>query len=215
MSKNDELIAELMNGSEKMTDRQKNIVVAAVEMFAEKGYSGTSTKEIAQKAGVAEGTIFRHYKTKKDLLLAIVTPTMIKLLAPVIIKDLNKVLNKEFENFEDFIREMVANRAEFLNKNGPTVRVLIQEIPFHPELKEQFIKHIGEEVYARYLQIVKHYQDKGEIIEMEPASVVRFTASVLLGYFAAKHVISPAGWNDELELNNTITMLKAALDPKK
>ena len=214
MSTNDELMMELLAGSEKMTDRQKNIVAAAVEMFAEKGYSGTSTKEIAQKAGVAEGTIFRHYKTKKDLLLAIVTPTMIRLLAPVIKRDLNKVLDKEFENFEDFIRAMVANRAEFLEKNGQTVRVIIQEIPFHSDLKEQFIKHIGEDVYARYVQIIKHYQDKGELLQMEPASIVRFTGSVILGYFAAKHVISPEGWNEVAELENTLKLLKAALKPK-
>lgn len=214
MSTNDELMLELLAGSEKMTDRQKNIVAAAVEMFAEKGYSGTSTKEIAQKAGVAEGTIFRHYKTKKDLLLAIVTPTMIRLLAPVIKRDLNKVLDKEFENFEDFIRAMVANRAEFLEKNGQTVRVIIQEIPFHSDLKEQFIKHIGEDVYARYVEIIKHYQDKGELLQMEPASIVRFTGSVILGYFAAKHVISPEGWDEKLELENTLKLLKAALEPK-
>lgn len=48
-----------------LTERQKKIVAAAIESFAEKGYSATSTKEIAQKAGVAEGTIFRHYKTKR------------------------------------------------------------------------------------------------------------------------------------------------------
>lgn len=214
MKKDDQLIEELLNGSTKMTERQKSIVSAAVEMFAEKGYSGTSTKEIAQKAGVAEGTIFRHYKTKKDLLLAIVTPTVIKLLAPMIMKDLNKVLNKEFEHFEDFIRAMIDNRAEFLNRNGSTVRILIQEIPFHPELKEQFIEQIGKDVYTRYLELVRHYQLKGEIIEMEPSSIIRFTASVILGYFAAKHVISPAEWDDEKELNHTIQLLKAALTPK-
>ena len=48
-----------------LTEKQKRIVQAAIESFAEKGFSATSTNEIAQKAGVAEGTIFRHYKTKK------------------------------------------------------------------------------------------------------------------------------------------------------
>ncbi len=41
------------------------ILEAAVDMFGEKGYASTSTSEIAKRAGVAEGTIFRYYKTKK------------------------------------------------------------------------------------------------------------------------------------------------------
>ena len=93
MTKEDQMIEEMFNQEGDLTERQKKIVAAAIESFAEKGYSATSTKEIAQKAGVAEGTIFRHYKTKKELLMSIVTPMMIKLMAPIIIKDINKVLN--------------------------------------------------------------------------------------------------------------------------
>lgn len=40
---------------EKMTEKQKKIVQASIEVFAEKGYAGSSTSEIAKKAGVAEG----------------------------------------------------------------------------------------------------------------------------------------------------------------
>lgn len=50
---------------EGLTEKQKKIIIAAIESFSEKGYAATSTSEIAKKAGVAEGTIFRHYKTKK------------------------------------------------------------------------------------------------------------------------------------------------------
>ena len=63
---------ELLDNGDELTEKQKKIIVSAIQSFAEKGYSATSTSEIAKKAGVAEGTIFRHYKTKKDLLLAIV-----------------------------------------------------------------------------------------------------------------------------------------------
>lgn len=183
-------------------------------MFAEKGYSGTSTKEIARKAGVAEGTIFRHYPTKKELLMAIITPTMIKMLAPVILKDLNKVLDKEFDHYEDFIREMIANRSEFLRKNRSTVRILIQEIPFHPELKEQFIEHVGNKVFNRYIEIIRHYQAKGQIIDMDPTTVLRFSASSIIGLFVVKYVFSPVDWNDEIETERTIELIKSALTPR-
>ena len=48
-----------------MTEKQISIMSAAIEIFAEKGYSATTTSEIAKKACVGKETIFHHYKTKK------------------------------------------------------------------------------------------------------------------------------------------------------
>src|SRR5699024_11474561 len=84
-----------------------------MQIFAEKGFSATSTNEIAGKAGVAEGTIFRHYKTKKDLLITIIEPVIQNLLAPFIVQDLDKVLDQEYTNFEDFLRAVEQNRKQF------------------------------------------------------------------------------------------------------
>ena len=54
--------------TKRETDKLMKIDEAAVMLFAEKGFANTSTKDIASKAGVAEGTIFKHFKTKDDLL---------------------------------------------------------------------------------------------------------------------------------------------------
>ena len=44
------------------------LVRAALELFTSQGYHGTTTPEIARKAGVAEGTIYRHFDSKEHLL---------------------------------------------------------------------------------------------------------------------------------------------------
>jgi AcrR family transcriptional regulator len=54
-----------------MTSKQKNILNAALTLFAEDGFHATSTAKIAQEAGVSEGLIFRHYGNKDGLLDAI------------------------------------------------------------------------------------------------------------------------------------------------
>ena len=46
------------------------MVVAAVELFAEKGYDATTVAEIAERAGVTKSTFFRHFPDKRDLLAA-------------------------------------------------------------------------------------------------------------------------------------------------
>jgi AcrR family transcriptional regulator len=43
---------------------------AALELFAERGYDATGTAHVAQRAGVSEMTLFRHFSTKEALLLA-------------------------------------------------------------------------------------------------------------------------------------------------
>jgi AcrR family transcriptional regulator len=48
-------------------ERRKAIVTAAVPLFARKGFAGTTTKELAEAAGISEGLLFRHFPSKKLL----------------------------------------------------------------------------------------------------------------------------------------------------
>ena len=53
-----------------MEDTSRKIVEAAMRLVREKGYTATTTKEIAQVAGVNECTLFRKFGSKKDIVLA-------------------------------------------------------------------------------------------------------------------------------------------------
>ena len=53
-------------------DRRLQIVRVAMRLFSERGFRGTTTKEIAHAAGVSEAIIFRHFATKEDLYSAII-----------------------------------------------------------------------------------------------------------------------------------------------
>jgi AcrR family transcriptional regulator len=48
---------------------RKRIVTAALSLFQTKGFDATTTKAIARKAGIAEGTVFNYFKTKEDIAL--------------------------------------------------------------------------------------------------------------------------------------------------
>ena len=54
-----------------MTEKQQSIFLAALDLFSTDGVDATSTSKIAQRAGVSEGLIFRHFKNKEGLLQAI------------------------------------------------------------------------------------------------------------------------------------------------
>src|SRR5204863_8621227 len=52
-------------------ERRLQILKVAMRLFSQRGFRGTTTKEIAQAAGVSEAMVFRHFATKKELYSAI------------------------------------------------------------------------------------------------------------------------------------------------
>ncbi|BDG33056.1 TetR/AcrR family transcriptional regulator [Parageobacillus thermoglucosidasius] len=205
------------NGEDvKLSEKQIKILQAAIEMFAEKGYAATSTSEIAKKAGVAEGTIFRHYKTKKDLLLAIVTPTLFKSVAPFLAKEFVKeVFESQYQSYEDFIRALLKNRYQFVKKYLPAVRVFWQETTFHPEIKEQVQHVFTTHIYQKFKRIVEHFQEKGELAAIPADSVIRMTITTIAGFLLARFIMLPDyDWDDEAEMERTIQFLMHGLAKK-
>ncbi|MED1421050.1 TetR/AcrR family transcriptional regulator [Bacillus smithii] len=215
-------IKELLkvNGEDvKLSEKQIKILEAAIEIFAEKGYASTSTSEIAKRAGVAEGTIFRHYKTKKDLLLAIVNPTLIKSVAPFLAKEFVKeVFENDYQHFEDFIRVLLKNRYDFVKKYLPAIRVFWQEIAFLPEIKEQLQFIFTKHVYEKFKKIIEHFQKKGEIVMIPPESAIRMIITTIIGFFITRFIVLPHhNWDDETEkaeIERTIQFLMHGLQQK-
>lgn len=211
-----EELLKLDNDETKMTEKQIKIVQAASEIFAEKGFAASSTSEIAQRAGVAEGTIFRHYKTKKELLLSIVAPVMAKLVAPFVLRDFYKVLDGSFDSYDALLRAIIENRIAFLEKHMQVFKIFIQEIPFHPDLQEQFQKLILSKVLDKLSINVRKFQQQGSIIDWSPATVIRLTASALIGYVLCRSFTihaSDTTWQDDTEREATITFILKGLTP--
>ncbi len=53
-------------------ERRAAIVDAALHLFAEKGFRGTTTRELAARVGVSEPVLYEHFRTKRDLYAAII-----------------------------------------------------------------------------------------------------------------------------------------------
>lgn len=212
----EEMILQQLFDEDKLTDKQKKILVAAIDTFAEKGYAATSTSEIAKKAGVAEGTIFRHYKTKKELLVSIVAPLMTRLIGPYIVNDFDKVLNQKYNQFEDFLRAMFENRRDLMVKMLPVVKIMLQEIPFQPELREQFINLVAKKIFNKVSAVIKDYQDKGQLIDMPPEAAARLVITNVIGHLFTRYVLFPnMNWDDEIETERTVQFIMHGLDSKK
>ena len=84
-----------------MTDKKEKILISALELFANEGYDRVSTSKIAKMAVVSEGLIFRHFGSKKELLMAIMSDAeqrYQKMLGPIVFEtEPKKVLRKLIE----------------------------------------------------------------------------------------------------------------------
>lgn len=199
--------------SKKQTEKQQKIVEAAIKIFAEKGYANTSTSEIAKAAGVAEGTIFRHYGTKDNLLLSIILP-FIKDSLPVMAEGVFKEINlDELPSFEDFIRALVKNRIEFIKENREIFQILVKEILYNEGLRKELEPYITANIFSRILRLIERFKEQGELVDLPAKTIMRMLFTNLAGYFISRFIILPESLvkDEETELETLITFMMDGL----
>jgi AcrR family transcriptional regulator len=196
-------------------DAQRRITEAALEAFAERGYHGTTTSEIAREAGVAEGTIFRYFATKKDLLLGVIAPVVAAVVAPIVRRNLQAVLVEPHATPDALFRAILADRLALVRDHPTIMRVLAQEIPIHPELRDQFRAVIFDRLFPLALAQIERFQRAGQIDpDLSPRTVARIVGSVFAGYVVTRVVLAPdAAWDDEREVDAMMRVLTRGLAP--
>jgi AcrR family transcriptional regulator len=168
-----QLTIEGAPGSARMAgeERRLQILAVAVSLFSERGFRGTTTKEIAQAAGVSEAMVFRHFATKDELYAAILDHKACK--------------GGKFEPAEmaaDGIKrkddravfESLALGALKHHENDPEFqRLLLHSALEKHELAQMFFDEFVRRVYEFLGAYIHERQSEGALIEMDPAIVVR------------------------------------------
>ena len=181
MEKNllDQLLEET-RCSKKQTDKLAQIDKAAIELFSEKGFANTSTKEIAIKAKVAEGTIFKHYGTKENLLLNILLK-FIKVLIPAIKKDLiNKLDQQNFMTVESFLSYFFKDRVKFIQDNHDIFKVFIKEIVYNEPLRNNLVNLHFDEVKYKFFIYFDLFKSKGELANIDNGAILKHMFKIFL-----------------------------------
>jgi AcrR family transcriptional regulator len=157
--------------SEEQT--RTRILRSAQQLFAKDGYDRTTTRDLAEKAGVAEGTLFRHFANKKAILIEVATQGWVDLLT-----DLLTELS-EMGSYQA-VAQVMNRRMLNLRENANIMRVCFMEAQFHPELRDR----IQSEAIAKMTDVAEAFfqtaMDKGIYRQMNP----RVVAQVFLGMFA-------------------------------
>jgi AcrR family transcriptional regulator len=166
----------------KGDERRGQILATAVNLFSRNGFRGTTTKEIAQAAGVSEAMVFRHFANKEALYAAILDDKGCR----------EGVAKFPWENNEQLIRAMdEKNDSEVFYQIGisaltkhqsnlPFLRLIFYSALEEHELAERFFGDFIERIYDFIGDYIRTRQADGAFRELEPRVAVRAFMGMLI-----------------------------------
>ncbi|WP_125568840.1 TetR/AcrR family transcriptional regulator [Companilactobacillus insicii] len=167
----------------QMPNGKRNVLRAAIKLFAEQGYDGTSTAQIAQESGMSQATIFKYFKTKDILLKAIIKPVITNLLPSYGSKFIANVSNHS-TNLKQMVHFIIRDRFDFLISNKSVVLIIISELLVNDDVKEMGMNFVNDKKEQFISVIWKAMQETGELRDdIDLLYVLRTIASQLIFYF--------------------------------
>ncbi|MBI5193602.1 MAG: TetR/AcrR family transcriptional regulator [Nitrospirae bacterium] len=167
------------------TTTKKKILESTLKLISEKGYLGTTTKDIAYESGITEVTLFRHFGTKERLFEEVLKCyTFLPKLKEVISE-----IEGDSINYGDTLKKISLRFFETLKERKSFVRILSSEMNVYPEkTREVFSKFIDEtnKVLAGYF---KSQQNVGILRRFDTEIGARGFLGMLFCYFNVEEIV--------------------------
>lgn len=174
------MAGQRLDGSE----RRNTIIEAALPLFARKGLAATTTREIAQAAGVSEGLIFKHFPSKAALYEAIVLscvegdPEMARLTA------LPPCTATMIQFVHALVRYFVFDMAaEPLDQSRH--RLLVMSLLEDGEFARHVYRWVAEAIEPQFAASVRAAEATGDMVASPVPAEVRLRPAVLMGQMIA------------------------------
>lgn len=148
-------------------ERVADIMKAARDVFCERGFNAAFIAEIAERAGVVEGSIYRFWPTKRDLFISVV----------------EQWYGKVFEAYQQPLAGIqgTRNRLYFMiwrhltviHSDPALIRLIFDVLRSDPEYRQTSVFQLNREYTQRTLAILKDGMASGELRPKLPLRVVR------------------------------------------
>lgn len=141
-------------------DRPEEIVAAALEVFSEHGYAATRMEEVARRARLSKGAVYRYFETKTDLFRAVVGTAILPNIEAI------TGLLAQAPSFADALRLAAPAMARRIMANRQmtgVMRLIIAESRTHPELAELWHGTVVEPGLRLMTGLIERGQASGEV----------------------------------------------------
>lgn len=183
-------------------ERRHQILAVAVSLFSSKGFRGTTTKEIAQAAGVSEAMVFRHFATKKELYAAILDHKACS--GPNFEPEQMAAEAIRQKDDREVFRCLAFGALEHHEKDPEFQRLLLHSALEKHELAQMFFDQFVRKVYEFLGAYIRERQKEGMFAQIDPAIIVRSFVGMVM-----HHSLNNNLWDPQRRLLN-ISNEKAA-----
>ena len=168
--------------TEPETVRQEQILAATRKCFKEKGYDGTTIADIVQAAGVAQGTFYLYFPSKRDAFLA---------LSQQLDEAAARTVSGAFDPtlpFEERLRALAKAGFACGKRNADLVRLVHFGADSMPiGVQTQFLKNNPQ--IGALTQFFQHAIDAGDIEPMDPEITARLVWGMVKNAFVEAYVL--------------------------
>lgn len=174
-----------MKSTAEKSVTEVRIVEAAVQSFSRQGYKGTSTREIAQLAGVNEATLFRYFARKADLFWAAAESRLNRL---KLSRELQNGLASDLDP-EIVLPMLVDFVVKEISEDSELMRLLYVAGFEFPEAESIVRDHLGpifDAVNAYFVRCAA----RGAICELEPAFATLGLAGAVSAHRSLHHLFT-------------------------
>ncbi len=135
------------------TERQAQIIEVAMKLIADKGIQGFTIKNLAKEIGISEPAIYRHFKSKTDILINILNnfKEMSEMMSNMLVTNTDAALDK--------INFMFSNMIELFTEQPSIISVIFSEEIFK---NETILKEKINEIQNILQQNIENIIDKGQ-----------------------------------------------------
>lgn len=181
------------------------ILLAATELVEKKGYMATSTKEIANRAGMAEGTIFKYFKSKENLLICIIEVLLQQLKEGPFNKSIPSIVTASNKTSIEKLELLYENRRDFFMENKSVIQIILQEMSVNKLVAKLFGTEIMPIIIKVLTTVIEEGKKKGELRDLPTHLIAIGFINVLLAPYMAPSIIAKdAGLLDSTDEQNIL-----------
>ena len=191
--------------------KQRQVLLSSLKLFSEIGFENTTASLIAKEAGVSEGTVFSYFKTKEDILEAILS-TFLEQVIPDVIADFSgKKFTANQESFPLFLRSIVRDRLVFIQKNQMQVKILLSRSFIDKNISDQLGNVIVHSIIKPISPVLNQFKENGVIRDWSNERIVRYILALSLSYVIPMMLNDKEDVNIDEAVNEIVDCLSSAL----
>ncbi|MCD2256804.1 TetR/AcrR family transcriptional regulator [Lactobacillus sp. CC-MHH1034] len=198
-----------------LSAKQKAVLQASLMLFAEKGFERTTTRDIATLAQVSEGTVYKQFKTKQQILDAILQPFITQVFPQAANEFIAELTARPVTSLHAFIQFIVYDRINFGLTNQKQLKVLVQQLLDNGRLLAELGRVFDKVLQGPVKSILDQLQRQGELVNWSHARIFRHIISTVLGYVLPIIILPIADPDVEKITAEATEFLYAGLHQKK